>query len=144
MLLLIYQYLIDVLKCMASCWISLVLLEDVQFTTILVSLKPYIPRSLFERTSGSEVQFYKGTCFCLSKKIEYLDFSNCQNSVVSCMCSFWENSLARYLAFEELLHFRVLLGNIGIQYESLAKILSKNSPNSFLTKCKLLPRNFGS
>ena len=40
--------------------------------------------------------------------------SSCQNSVVITVLSlFWENGLARYLAFEELLHFGVLLGNLG-------------------------------
>ena len=40
-------------------------------------------------------------------------YSSCQNSVViSCPRAFWEKSLARYLAFEELVHFRVLWNNL--------------------------------
>ena len=40
--------------------------------------------------------------------------SSCQNSVViSCARTFWENSLARYMALFWQSHFRVLGGNLG-------------------------------
>ena len=54
-----YQYLMDVLKCMGSKGISMVVfgIELVQLITVLVSLNSYIPLSLFSRTMGAAVQF---------------------------------------------------------------------------------------